>query len=52
MLLPLGAWVGDWRVQRLLGRGTYSEVYIGVHSFSGALCALKVDRPQAGANKE
>ena len=26
MLLPLGAWVGDWRVQRLLGRGTYSKV--------------------------
>jgi hypothetical protein len=29
VLLPLGrlgAWVGDWRVQRLLGRGTYSKV--------------------------
>ena len=49
MLLPPNALVGDWRVQRLLGRGTYSEVYVGVHAVSGALCALKVDKPQAGS---
>jgi hypothetical protein len=46
---PEGGEVLRVRVQRLLGRGTYSEVYVGVHAASGALAALKVDKPQAGS---
>mgnify|MGYP006165774597 FL=1 len=54
MSLPTGTIVdGTWRVEKLVGQGTFCEVYSATHSFSADRVALKVERNtiEPGAGK-
>lgn len=40
--------IGDYRLERRLGRGAMGEVWLGRHEQSGSLAAVKLLRPRAG----
>ena len=36
------ATIGDYKIIKLLGKGSYSKVFLGEHQETGQRCAIKI----------
>ena len=50
--LPTGTMVGEYRVEELMGEGTFGHVYRGVHPIIGRQAAIKVLKPAFSSDPE